>query len=168
MQEVDTRSLLGLAVSAGCGIILGWLLKSRSSAKKNSSLDLTDDTKAFSNMGVEYRLMLVVNSSLKMGRGKVSAQCAHAAVGCYRQLLETDSRTLCIWENYGQPKVVVKAEDTETLKELEKKAKKLGLNTVLIRDAGRTQIAPGSITVLGIGPGPQELIDEVTGHLKLL
>ena len=29
----------------------------------------------------------------------------------------------------------------------------MGLEVCLIRDAGRTQIAPGSKTVLGVGPG---------------
>ncbi len=32
-------------------------------------------------------------------------------------------------------------------------ARELGLNTHVVRDAGRTQIAPGSKTVLCIGPG---------------
>ncbi|CAF1543725.1 unnamed protein product, partial [Rotaria sordida] len=39
--------------------------------------------------------------------------------------------------------------------------------TCLIRDAGRTQIEPGSKTVLGIGPAPSKLINEITRHLKL-
>ncbi len=65
-------------------------------------------------------------------------------------------------------------------------AKGLGLNTHVVRDAGRTQIAPGSKTVLCIGPGvccweknlyqyylpicsgPVEMVDTATGHLKLL
>ena len=38
-------------------------------------------------------------------------------------------------------------------KELAQKARSFGLETCLIRDAGRTQIAPGSKTVLGVGPG---------------
>jgi PTH2 family peptidyl-tRNA hydrolase len=42
-----------------------------------------------------------------------------------------------------------------------------GLITSLISDAGRTQIAPGSKTVLGIGPGQASLVDKVSGHLKL-
>ena len=37
--------------------------------------------------------------------------------------------------------------------ELAAKAFSLDLDVVVIRDAGRTQIAPGSKTVLGLGPG---------------
>jgi peptidyl-tRNA hydrolase, PTH2 family len=38
----------------------------------------------------------------------------------------------------------------------------------VIADAGRTQIASGSLTVLGIGPAPKGVVDGVTGQLKLL
>ena len=37
--------------------------------------------------------------------------------------------------------------------ELAAKAFSLNLDVVVIRDAGKTQIAPGSKTVLGLGPG---------------
>ena len=37
--------------------------------------------------------------------------------------------------------------------ELARKGRSIGLEVCLIRDAGRTQIAPGSKTVLGVGPG---------------
>jgi PTH2 family peptidyl-tRNA hydrolase len=63
--------------------------------------------------------------------------------------------------------VVVKEPDEEALMELLTHAKMLGLTVSLIQDAGRTQIEPGSRTVLGIGPGPADLMDKVTGHLKL-
>ena len=44
----------------------------------------------------------------------------------------------------------------------------LGLCARVIRDAGRTQIASGTTTVLGVGPGPKSVVDQVTGGLKLL
>jgi peptidyl-tRNA hydrolase len=37
----------------------------------------------------------------------------------------------------------------------------------VVQDAGRTQVASGSRTVLAIGPGPIPLINSLTGHLKL-
>ncbi len=51
---------------------------------------------------------------------------------------------------------------------LQAQAISLGLCAQVIHDAGRTQIASGSATVLGVGPGPKSVIDKVTGHLKLL
>ena len=38
----------------------------------------------------------------------------------------------------------------------------------LVEDAGRTQIAAGSRTVLGIGPAPAYVFEDVTSHLKLM
>lgn len=37
-----------------------------------------------------------------------------------------------------------------------------------IHDAGRTQVAAGSLTVLAVGPGPDSVINHITGALSLL
>lgn len=55
----------------------------------------------------------------------------------------------------------------EEMLELARRSKELHLITSVIQDAGRTQIAPGSRTVLGVGPGPASDVNAVTGHLKL-
>jgi peptidyl-tRNA hydrolase len=52
--------------------------------------------------------------------------------------------------------------------ELAQKAIQRGLPAYIVHDAGRTQIAAGSQTVLAIGPGPKSVVDQVTGHLSLL
>lgn len=65
------------------------------------------------------------------------------------------------------PQVVVKIEDEAAMLDLASLAQEAGLTVSLIQDAGRTQIAPGSRTVLGIGPASVELVDQITGHLKL-
>ncbi|NXX78919.1 PTH2 hydrolase, partial [Urocolius indicus] len=115
----------------------------------------------------EFKMVLIVRNDLKMGKGKVAAQCSHAAVSAYKQVQKRNPELLKQWEYCGQPKVVLKAPDEETLLQLLTNAKQLGLTVSLIQDAGRTQIAPGSKTVLGIGPGPADVIDKVSGHLKL-
>lgn len=112
-------------------------------------------------------MVIVVRNDLKMGKGKAAAQCAHGALGAADKAARRDVETFKIWKENGQPKVVVKAETEEMLMELSKQASALGLTTCIIRDAGRTQIAAGSHTVLAVGPGPGSLIDQVTGHLKL-
>lgn len=68
----------------------------------------------------------------------------------------------------GQAKVVLQAKNEEDLETLQAQALSLGLCAQIIHDAGRTQIASGSATVLGVGPGPKSVVDQVTGGLKLL
>ncbi|XP_026877935.1 peptidyl-tRNA hydrolase 2, mitochondrial [Electrophorus electricus] len=152
---------LGIVAGVGCGLFLGWHLRGRGALAA-----LGDEASTLGEHG-EVKMILVVRTDLKMGRGKVAAQCSHAAVSAYRQVQHRSPDLLKQWEYCGQPKVVVKAPDEDCLQELLIHAKELGLTVSLIQDAGRTQIAPGSRTVLGVGPGPAELVDKVTGHLKL-
>ena len=37
-----------------------------------------------------------------------------------------------------------------------------------VTDAGHTQIEPGTVTCISIGPAPEDMIDKVTKDLKLL
>ena len=56
----------------------------------------------------------------------------------------------------------------EELKEIVSKIEKNKIPFFLVRDAGLTQLAPGTTTALGIGPALSETLDKVTGELKLL
>jgi PTH2 family peptidyl-tRNA hydrolase len=64
--------------------------------------------------------------------------------------------------------VVVKVPRLSDLYEVKCRAEDLGLVTSLITDAGMTEIPPNTVTCLGIGPGPEDTLDRVTGHLKLV
>lgn len=104
--------------------------------------------------------------------GKIAAQCSHATLSCYKTLLRSSSAStrsiLSRWERTGQGKVALQIKGEEELLTLQARALSLGLCAQVVRDAGRTQIAAGSATVLGVGPGPKGVVDQVTGHLKLL
>ncbi|PNW71117.1 hypothetical protein CHLRE_17g747297v5 [Chlamydomonas reinhardtii] len=116
----------------------------------------------------ELKMVLCVNMSLKMGTGKVGAQCAHAAVGVLWSHYNSHNVAIRQWEMYGQPKIALKVSDESEMAALEAKAAAGGIPTYIVHDAGRTQIAAGSQTVLAIGPAPKSQLDTVTGHLKLL
>ncbi|GAA94594.1 uncharacterized protein L969DRAFT_96221 [Mixia osmundae IAM 14324] len=116
----------------------------------------------------ECKMILVVRTDLGMTKGKIAAQCSHASLACYKTLSRSNAALVQHWERTGQAKIALKCDSEDELLLLQAQALSLGLCARTIQDAGRTQIAAGSTTVLGIGPAPKQLIDQVTGHLKLL
>ena len=144
--------------------------RSRKSTKSNQSNQSNNnkETLQIASTDEEYKLVLLVRKDLKMQKGKIAAQCGHASVGCVLKAQKKDPVSLNTLLYRGQAKITLNVDNLQQLEELEQKALAKNLITKKIRDAGRTQVEPGSITVLGIGPGPVSVINEVTGKLKLL
>lgn len=113
-------------------------------------------------------MVMLVRMDLDMGKGKVAAQCAHSALGAYEEAVRRRDIHLKSWKRCGQAKIALKVPDESTLLSLTESARNAGLNTYVVRDAGRTQIAAGSVTVAAIGPADVAAVDKITGHLKLL
>lgn len=129
-----------------------------------------DDDDTFPSGLDLYKMVFVVNTELGMGVGKVAAQVAHAALGIHRQMIDNTEKwgeMMISWEQYGETKIVLKADNAAQMAEFAKQAEAKGLPNYLVQDAGRTQIAAGSQTVLGI-IGKIDVVDSITGKLKLL
>jgi peptidyl-tRNA hydrolase len=109
--------------------------------------------------------VIVVNEALRLPRGKLAAQVAHAAVAA---LLEAKPDAQREWLVAGMPKVVLRVDSEAELAELEARTLAAGLPAALIRDAGRTVVPAGTPTCLGIGPAPIEAVDAMTGTLRLV
>lgn len=116
---------------------------------------------------MEYKQAIVVRADLQMGKGKIAAQSAHASLAAFEKTQEKNAEWANEWKMQGQQKVVLKVVSKKELLELFEQAKTT-LPCALIKDAGHTQVEPGEITCLGIGPAPENLIDKFTGKLKLL
>ncbi len=112
-----------------------------------------------------FKMVIAVRSDLKMSKGKTAVQCAHAAVSV---LDEVDRKILSKWEQEGQKKIVVKAKSENELLELANKAKKLKAPFSVISDAGLTELVPGTLTAIAIGPDNEEKVNKITGSLPLL
>ena len=112
-----------------------------------------------------FKQVIVVNKSLGMSQGKLAAQVAHASI---LSMFEAPEGIVCGWLDNSYPKIVLQVETTQDLFALQEKANELKLPSAFVIDEGRTELSNGSITCLGIGPATKEIIDEVTGKLRLL
>jgi PTH2 family peptidyl-tRNA hydrolase len=111
-----------------------------------------------------FKQVIAVRADLKMGKGKLAAQAAHASLGAYRN---APAKARDGWESAGEKKVVVKVGSLDELEGLHRKARSLGIPCSLIHDAGSTQLEPGTATALGLGPAEEKELDKLTGKLKL-
>ena len=116
-------------------------------------------------MGRAVKQVIVVNALLRLPKGKLAAQVAHAAVGAF---VEAHVEAQEAWLQDGMPKVVVEVPGEDDLLWLLEAARRRGIPATLVQDAGRTVVPAGTITCLGLGPAPEAEIDELTGNLKLL
>ena len=109
--------------------------------------------------------VIIVRQDLKLPKGKMAAQVAHASVEC---VLKSDSKKIASWKRGGMKKSVLKVSNLKELKKYASKAGRARLTKAMIKDAGRTFFKRATITCLGIGPDDEERIDTVTGELKLV
>lgn len=160
------------------GVLADRLLTSKTGYDEFSeSEDLEDDidvdSKELNQVDGEVRMTLIVRQDLKMGKGKAAAQCLHATLALYKKITNPNSpaynpEMVKRWEyGNGQAKITLQVPDEETMDILFAQAISLGINSYVVHDAGRTQIAAGSSTVLGLGPAPKAVIDQITKDLKL-
>jgi len=107
---------------------------------------------------------IVARADLGMGEGKLAAQVAHASLMAYE---DADRQAGSEWKGAGQKKVVLEVAGEDALFRLADEAERKGLPHSIIRDAGHTQLDPGTVTALAVGPAADDRVDAVTGGLSL-
>ena len=103
-----------------------------------------------------------------MGAGKKCAQACHASVSASDLTRVKDKLIWKNWKNSGQKKVILKVSSMDDMGQIYSQLQKHKMTCFLVKDAGLTQLTPGTTTALGIGPDLSEKIDKITGDLKLL
>jgi len=114
---------------------------------------------------MEMKQVILVRKDLKLPKGKLAAQVAHASL---EASLKTERRKLDTWRSEGGKKVVLEVANDKELFKYKQMCEDEGLKTALIIDAGHTVVAPGTITCLGVEPCEEKDIDVITGKLKML
>lgn len=108
-------------------------------------------------------MWICVNYDLKMRPGKIAAQVGHCACAADRKSEAQNPHLHRAWYLSGHRKVVLRASEAKLLELLQRYPDR----TVSIRDAGKTQVAPDSLTVIGFTVMAKEEIPELA-TLKLL
>lgn len=113
---------------------------------------------------MEYKQVIVVRNDLGLSSGKLAVQVAHASLIGYER---ADKRKIDKWKKEGQKKIVLKA-SIESMMEVRDKAKRAGIPTGTVVDAGLTELPAGTTTSVVLGPDEVNKIDKITGNLPLL
>jgi PTH2 family peptidyl-tRNA hydrolase len=131
----------------------------------------------------EPKQVIVMRSDLNMRKGKMVAQGAHASVKILldrvvdKTVNEDGSGTITIactkdmldWINGNFTKICLGADSDRILDEFKEKAIAKSIPCAIIVDNGQTEFhGEKTRTCMAIGPADPELINSITGHLKLL
>ena len=119
-------------------------------------------------IGEEIKQVIIVRKDIKMGTGKLAAQVGHAAVMSYLKAKKENEKIAEEWLDTGEKKIVLKVENEESLRKLFGAFEYKKIPCALVTDAGLTQLPPGTVTALGVGPWLTKELNPLTSMLKLL
>ncbi|MEM4260602.1 MAG: peptidyl-tRNA hydrolase Pth2 [Candidatus Woesearchaeota archaeon] len=112
-----------------------------------------------------YKQVIIVRQDLKLPKGKLAVQVAHASISAMEK---SNKDKINKWKSEGMKKVVLKVKDLDELMYFFELASNYKIISALITDAGKTTVNPGTVTCLGLGPEREEILDKLTGQLKML
>ncbi len=117
---------------------------------------------------MNLKQVILVRTDLKMSKGKLAAQVAHASVEAALKSKKYKEKLFKAWRTIGMKKTILKVKSKEDLFKFKQQAEDSSLITALIQDAGHTEIPAGTYTCLAIGPDQEDKIDKITGALLAL
>ena len=138
--------------------IKGWWKKNSIESFWQSNKVLAVKFNRLKNLSKEI-LAVVLRKDISMGKGKFSTQAAHAIVTL---IPERGMK----WDFSKKPVEIWTVKGEENLLGIYSKISKMKINCSLIRDAGKTQIAPGTRTAVGIGPINEAVLDSIMNEFN--
>lgn len=122
---------------------------------------------------MSVKQVIVWRNDIKCRAGKKMSQSGHAAISwLLNRVYKMNNRPVFSaaeqeWMTTGQTKIVAQVDSEKELLDIYQKARDIGLEAYLIKDAGKTEFDAPTITCCGIGPDEASKIDPLTKHLEL-
>lgn len=128
--------------------------------------------------GDNLKQVIVMRTDLNMRKGKMVVQGSHAssriATECERNwdpdwgYTGENANRFQQWSQGLEKKICVGVGSEQELKSICAQAEAAGLLFELVLDAGLTEFKEPTYTCCAIGPAEEDVINKITGHLKLL
>jgi len=170
---------LSFSVSFGLGYYLGsssgnvhqeHINESYLNPEVEDEEDIPDGDLGFIKAGLldACKLVFVVRTDLKLTPSDIASYSSQVTLDCYNALTKKNKSLVRHWETTGQAKIALKGKSEDQLLELRAIAKSLNLCARTVKARNVNGVQDGTPVVLGVGPAPVHLINEVTGKLRLL
>lgn len=121
-------------------------------------------TKAVPKTKVEPVMYIFLNKGIKMSKGKIAVQAAHASC---KAMVISKPEILKEWDNGPFVKIMLEALNDKHIYTIEKYLNDNNIHCITICDEGRTEIEPGSITALGVEIIDREKYKPIMSGFKL-
>ena len=127
------------------------------------------------NKRYDPKQVILVRTDIEIPAGKLATQVAHASLKCIfdagkftnNHFVVDFTEEQAFWFKESFAKICLGVNSIIELETIIEQAKKTGIWTSIIEDEGRTVFKSPTVTCAGIGPTTYELIQPITGHLKL-
>ncbi len=119
-------------------------------------------------MEKDIKQVIILRKNIGMGTGKLVAQGSHASLMSFIHTEKIYPEIAKKWLAQGETKIVLKVNKIEEFEDLKNKLKRSDIPFQVVKDAGQTQVPPGTETAIGIGPYYTDEINKITSKLKLL
>ncbi|MFO7794473.1 MAG: aminoacyl-tRNA hydrolase [Candidatus Nanohaloarchaea archaeon] len=113
---------------------------------------------------MDLKQVIVIDESLGMSKGKLAAQASHASLNAYKKVDEDLRKD---WGSQGAKKIILDKGE-KSFQDLIMGAERLNIPHYKVKDAGHTEVEPGTATALGLGPAESSKIDKITSELTLV
>jgi len=113
----------------------------------------------------QYEQVIVIRSDLEMSNGKLEAEATRASLMSFFEAEKSNEEIAQKWLGSGEKKIVLKASE-DALKKLYAALQNKKVPAALVTDAGLTELPPGTVIALGIGPWLSSEIDKFTRALR--
>lgn len=116
----------------------------------------------------ELKMWLAVRQDINMSKGKLAAQAGHAYGDLYLAAALHIPEVFQTYRDHATPKITVKAKNAEAIQRIVVECASANICCETVRDAGRSELEPGTVTVAAFGPAYYDELPKFLQRLQVM